>query len=99
MENIKLDISKVKVIDLDGQQIPVNVGKTVGNVIFMRATTLEWDTIARKIYAGEPVEITEQELLAIEALLLSPETPVFLMVKKPLSDYFEALKKSLLNTK
>jgi hypothetical protein len=87
------DINQVKVIDLDGQLIPVNVAKTVGNVIYMKATTLEWDSIARAIYAGKEVEVSAHELAVMERLLLAPETPIYLMVKKPLKNYFKTLKK------
>lgn len=92
---ITFDVTKVIPKDLDGQVIPVNVAKTVGNVIFMRATTLEWDTISRAIYAGKKVDLTPQEFTTMEALLLAPETPIYLMVKKPLSDYMVSLKKGL----
>ena len=92
MKKLTFDINKVKVIDLDGQMLNVQVGKTVGNVIYCKATTLEWDEIARAIYAGKKVEVTTAELEALERLLLAPETPIYLMVKKPLKDYFNTLK-------
>lgn len=90
-KKITFDISKVIAKDLDGQVIPVNGAKTVGNTIYCKATTLEWDAISRAIYAGKKVEVTKKELDAMEILLLSTETPIFLFFKNALKAYFKTL--------
>lgn len=91
MEKIDFDINKVICRDLDGRELPLNPAKTVGNVIYMKATTLEWDQVARDIHAGKPVKLSRPEIEALKGILLSPDTPMYLTVKKPLKDYFETL--------
>ncbi|NJN27145.1 MAG: hypothetical protein HC819_14790 [Cyclobacteriaceae bacterium] len=94
MEIIKFDINKVVAKDLTGEVIPVKVCETIGNVIYMRATTLDWDGIARKLYAGEVVDLTIDQLNVMEQVLLSPDTPIYLIVKRPLRDYIDSLKQA-----
>jgi hypothetical protein len=91
---ITFDITRVIAKDLDGQVIQVNGAKTVGNTIYCKATTLEWDTIARAIYAGKKIELTKQELDMLMILLLAPDTPIYLYFKKALKDYFDTLNKT-----
>lgn len=91
---IKFDIKKVKPVDIEGNVINVDVAKTVGNVIFLKATTLGWDMISREIYIGNVVELSQQELEQLKNFLLSDGCPIYLFVKKALSNYFETLKKS-----
>ena len=89
---MKLDIKEVQVYDLDGQLIPYKLGKTIGNVIYMKASSLDWDIVARKIYAEESVELSDEQIEQVEQILLSDETPILLPIKKALKDYFTTLK-------
>ena len=93
---ITFDPTKIIATDLTGEVIPVNVCHTIGNVVYIKATTLDWDAIARAIYAGNSVELTTDQANAMEALLLSPDTPIYLIIKKPIKDYFDSLRDTVL---
>jgi len=89
---MKFKIKEVKVYDLDGQVLPYKLASTIGNVIYGNASTIEWDTIARQIHAGEPVELSSEQALKMEQLLLADDTPLVLPIKNALKEYFKTFK-------
>jgi len=89
---MKFNIKEVKVYDLDGKVLPYQLPNTIGNVIYGNASTIEWDTISRKIHAGEPVELSQEQANKIEQLLMADDTPLVLPIKNALKEYFKTLK-------
>lgn len=92
---MQFNIKDLKPKDLNGQLLPYqldNVANTIGNVIWGKATTIEWDDIARKIHAGEALELNPTQLEQIEQVLLSDDTPLVLPIKNALKEYFKTLK-------
>lgn len=89
---MEFKIKEVKVYDLDGHLLPYNLSSTIGNLIYGKAATIEWDSIARAIHSGKPVEITGDQLDHLQSLLQSDETPLVLPVKNALKEYCKTLK-------
>jgi len=89
---MKFNSKDVKVYDLDGKVLPYQLPNTIGNVIYGNASTIEWDTIARQIHAGEPVELSGDQASKMEQLLLSDDTPLVRPIKNALKEYFKTLK-------
>lgn len=90
-KSITFDVTQIIPLDLDGDIIPYQVGHTLGNIIYMKATDLEWDMISRRIYKGEKVQLTNQQIAIIRAFILRSELRMFLPLRNAITKYCDTL--------
>lgn len=88
---ITVDLNDVKVLDLSGNVIPINLCRGVGNLIFQKTSTIEWDEIARGLHAGKPVEIEKADLEDILKVIVAPGCSFTIAVKVALRTYITDL--------
>lgn len=88
---MQFDVNKIKVVDLNGNIQPVEVGKALGNTIYSFSREIEWIEPAKAIHANQPVELTEEQLKGIRVLLAQPYVLLLTMVKDAILNYINDL--------
>ena len=88
---IKFDINKVVVKDLDGSVLIVNTGKALGNSIYKITNTLDWLDIAKTIHSGNVIELGVNELTGLKSLISSNNCELLICVKVGILDYINEL--------
>ncbi|WP_017258391.1 hypothetical protein [Pedobacter arcticus] len=67
---MKIDLKAIEIKDLNGVVYKVDdLPKQIGNLIFTNASTIEVSDIARKLHAGKPAEVSNDELEQITAIV------------------------------
>ncbi len=67
---MKIDLTKIEIKDLNGVVYKVDdLHKQIGNLLFTKAETIEVSDIARKLHAGKPAEVSNEELEQITAIV------------------------------
>lgn len=85
------NVKDVIIEDLDGNIYPLDLGKTVGNLVYVNTSNLDWDIIARAIHKSEPVELLDEQLIALQSIIISDKSNLILMAKIALNKYIEKL--------
>lgn len=85
----KIDFTQVKILDIKGT--PIDFGKTkiyenIGNAVYNEATTIPLAEISKKIYAGEVVELRENEVSEIKQIVEKNFIP---LVKRQVIEYID----------
>ena len=63
----KVDFSDVKIKDIEGQEVQLDLRKPLGNVIYMQGQTVEECDLGRAIYySGGEVELTDEQQAVVK---------------------------------
>ena len=91
---MKFDVNQIKVVDLNGDTQPVDVPKALGNVIYSFSRSIEWIEPSKAIYAGEVVELSEEQIRGIQVLMSQPYVSLLTMVKEAILIYINEILKN-----
>lgn len=75
----ELEIKNVKVLSIEGKEMELAkevtdfLCKEIGNAIYNQARDIEIRRIAKSIYDGEKVELTEEQAAHIKSIVLDPK--------------------------
>jgi len=87
---MKYNFSRVKITDIDGNVVPeVNLHKTIGNIVWRGAKTLDLVDTAIFINRGEEVELDKLEIAEIRSLINDEKNGVFAYARKAIFDYID----------
>ena len=90
MEKVKVNIQELKIVDIDGNPEKVDgFHKTIANLIYRFAKTVDLVEVARTINKGEPVEISKADAKEILGILDDPQLGVFAYVRAAIRDFFD----------
>lgn len=89
------DFSKVKLVGIDGKSDEVDnpIHKTIGNIIFNMAKTLDLVEVAREIWAGKAVSLKSNEAKEIKNLVAGEQSGIFSFARKAISEYMDEVEK------
>lgn len=85
----KIDFTQVKILDIKGDPIDMweaKLHETIGNAVYNEATTIPLAEISKKIYAGEVVELRENEVTEIKQIIEKSFIP---LVKRQVIDFID----------
>ena len=89
---MKFDVNKIIVKDLNGNVFTdIPLAQALGNAIYSFSRAIEWIEPSKAIHAGEPVELTEDELIYIRALIGIKEIQMLAMIKDAIREYINEL--------
>lgn len=78
---MKIDFSKIVIKDIDGNDMPVDISKDLGNMMYFESRDIESSDLGYKIYHEKEVDLTEEQAE---------------MVRPFVTDRFKALVKKVL---
>jgi len=89
---MKVDLSKVELKDIDGNVIKdAKFYKTIADLLYGKARSLDLVEIARAINKGEEVEMAASHIKEMRQLVENPESKIFTFARKAFSDYMDTL--------
>lgn len=89
---MQFNVNDIKVKDLNGHVFPdIPLAQAVGNAIYSFSRTIEWIEPSKAIHAGEVVELNEDQLAYVRALMQAPEINMLAMVKDAVIGYINEL--------
>lgn len=87
---MKYDFKKVDIFDIDEKKLPLNVGKTVADLVYRQTTNLDLVEVALQMNKGQEVDLKPADVKEIRRIIDDPRNGVFAHVRKALKDFFEA---------
>ena len=88
---IKVNLKKVKLLDIEGNPIKGKAHQLVGKLIYAQSRNLDLVLPAVEIYKGRPVELAKKEIQQIKTMVENPEYGLLSFVRKAVGDYLEEL--------
>lgn len=94
------DFSKIKLLGIDGNAGVIDrknggedIYKTIGNIIYRSAKTLDLVDVAREIWAGKSVFLKTNEAKEIRSLITDEKSGLFSFVRKAVGEYMDEIEK------
>ena len=97
MDTIEFNINDVQVKDLDGDVLPVNLPKVLGNMIYTSVPDVGWVSHAMNIHAEKPTEFTNEQAQELINIIDSPRCMLIIAAKIALKEYINNLLKQTRN--
>lgn len=89
---MKFNFSTIQLLDIEGKPIPDSkVYKTIANIIWKFAKTLDLIEIARAINKGEEVELSESDVIEVQRLVRNPQSGIYAYAQKAILDYIKSV--------
>lgn len=88
---MKFNVKEIKVFNLEGREMFVELNKTIGNVIYEQTSTIEWEEKAKEIHKGNEVDMDEVELGRLIMVIAAPHCMFVIAVKRAIINYCQAL--------
>jgi hypothetical protein len=89
----KFNFSNVKLTTIEGKDVPKSdLHKTLGNALYAGTKDLALVEVAKKIHAGEEVELDKTEIAEVKRVIEDPQVGFLAFVKKALLDYIDSIK-------
>jgi len=80
---MRIDFRKIEVeIDFEGTKQVVDVHKELANYAKMRTTDIAFEDLCREIYYNGEVEITDEHILMLKAIINAKNCPIFAYLKR-----------------
>ncbi len=67
----KIDFRKIRIKDVEGNDIPADISKQLGNQMYMQGQNIEECELGRDIYHNGEVELDEQQAKTVERFVSS----------------------------
>ena len=83
------DFSKVTLTDSEGNEVDEKINKPISEVIFSQVKSLELVEVARKIFAGEEVELDNLQIKEVRELICGEKSSFHAFAKKAIKDYIK----------
>lgn len=88
---MKVDFTKIKLCDIEGKEIPDAVFyKTIANILYRQAKTLDLVDLAMQINRGEEVEISGKLLEEVKQIISKPESGIYAYARKAAIVYIDS---------
>jgi len=92
---MKVDFSKMQMKDIEGKIVnSPELYKTVANVLWRGAKTLDLVDVAMAINRGEVVELRDDEVEEIKELVKDLKSGVFAFARKQILDFIESVQEA-----
>ena len=66
---MKIDFRKIMIHDVEGNEVPTDISKPLGNMMYMQGHNIEECELGRVIYHKGEVELNEQQAKHVERFL------------------------------
>lgn len=88
----KFNVKEIKVRGLSGEiREDVNVGESLGNLLYEKTSTLDWLQHSKDIYNHLEIELSEQKLTQLVSIIVHPQANLSLMIKDAILKYLELI--------
>ncbi len=88
---MQVDFTKIRLKDIDGNvAMSSDFHKTIANILYSRAKTVDFVEIAIEINKGNSVDLSSQQIEQVQALINTPidgVQPVFAYARKAFDDF------------
>ena len=90
----KYKFSEIELKELDGKVIEgADVHKSLANIIYRNASSLDLVEIAREINAGAEVPLTSSQINEIKRTIADPKAGMFAFARKAIVDYIDEVQR------
>lgn len=87
---MKLDFTQVVLEGVDGIPLKHSLHKDIGNFLYMHTRDIGTRELAKKIYAGEEVEVTPEQKAEILGVVNDPQSKFFGFVIEAVTNYIKS---------
>ncbi len=91
---MKFNFSKIKCTDIEGAKVPNTLHKTVANIMWRLAKSVDLVDTAIFKNRGEEVELDKLEIEEIRKLIEDPSQGVFAYARKAIFEYIDRVQES-----
>lgn len=85
---MKVDFSKMKILDVEGKAIKNSeIHKSLARIIYHRTQNLDLIEIARSINNGKEVELRDSEIKEVKRLVNDKQSGLLAFARKAILDY------------
>jgi len=89
---MRIDFSKIKMLDLDNKEVKDhNIHKTIANILYLNAKTLDLVETAREINKGATVELDKSEIQEIRQLISDTKNGVYAFARQAIFEYLDKI--------
>ena len=86
---MRVNFTEIKLLNLDGEPIGEFHKVVAQRIYYSNHPNLDLVEIALKINQGEPVELRDSDLEAIQKIVLDPASGIALFARKAFKDFIE----------
>ena len=86
---MKYDFTKIELKDINGEELKAKFHKTIANVVYRFALSVDLVEIAMAINKGKVVELTDSQIKEIADVVKNPQNGIATFARKAFTDFIK----------